>query len=197
MNVASEKLNVLFSNDWVRIMSVFIVFIIIPITIINKITPEEVVIRPTHPAFIEDLTLATYIQMQLRKMGFDFHIMQNFDAMQVEVILGSVDSLIVTANILLYEESCGGKMLIISRWRYYNSIDSVITHKERIGIPHFIKGVFESVHEIDVIAVLYNFGIAAWDLNDQKIQMGYVIEYHARQFEYLLEQLQGKRLNEN
>ena len=153
--------------------------------------------RNQHPAFIEDLTLATYIQMQLRKMGFDFHIVYDFDAMQVEVTFDSGLLWLITANILLYEEMSGNKILIISGSRYSTSIYNVRRSKQLIGVPYFIKGVFERVHEIDLVAILYNFGIAAWDVHEQKIQMGYVNESHARQFEYLLGQLQGKRSNEN
>ena len=190
MGGARNKLNTFFSSDMVRIICVFIVVVVVPIVILHQVAPEEVDNRPSHPALIEDLVYAAKIQQQLGEMGFDFYIMQEFDAMQVEVTFDSGVLWIVTASILLYDEIRDSKILIISGARYYTSINNVRISKEIIGVPHFIKGVFERVHEIDLIAVLYNFGIAAWDEYEQKIQMAYVNESHARQFEYLLEQLQ-------
>ena len=190
-----KKIVACLEHDLVRIICILMI-LVIPIVIIACNTNQEVN-RPTHSAFIEDQEFISMVQNQLKEVGFEFRPLAGFElrALLNESQLqatATIDSgqIQFASDIILINEINGRKVVVISGG-IYNSMTTVIHSMESLNMPDVARVAFINQHEIDVFAVLFNFGIAAWNPYEQKVQMDYLMDYHVRQIENLVKQLKA------
>ena len=193
MESSQKKLKAIFNHSQVRVVCILLVLILISITISRYSTQRERVDIPAYTAFIEDYEFIGMVINQLNEAGFEFHAIHYETELHVTFFSESVQSQFAS-DIFLIDEISDRKIVLITGLTF-RSTDQITDFTEKLGVPQLIRNAFENQHGMNVIKVLLNFGIVAWDSYMQKVNMDFIVNYHVGQIENLVNQLQLEVVN--
>jgi len=182
MGVLWKRLIAWLKHDIVRTIFSLAVVVVISISFVSRNISQEVN-SPTHFSLIEDHELIAMAQKQLRESGFITCHPLNQNDLQITFIVDSIGGQVVS-NIALVDEARDIYIAVVSK-NYFTESD------DRSSLSDSFIRAFENKFEIDVVAVLFNFRLVAWDSYEQKSNMNYIMDYHAQQIENLIKKLQA------